>query len=343
VAYRHAAKRLRMPSTQGLIVRLPKLVTDPAWEVMPVPTTLSIEDFLAAMRLWRWLRRMEGKPAGAPDIGRQRDELKTPMNAATGSGEFRRPVEYGVAHFLAQFPSTSRAEALHLALQALSGRMEPDKVLGCELASEVHTHGYWSQVRRSNGTSYEREEAYFREVLRLTSWRTAYKRLAIGGVLTSFGESERALLRTAIADVGLAEATIIVPAVERFGDWQTRLGWAARECTIALQARVSAALETLPRGITPSPPGERFRRSVLSAMPDIEAMKLVEEFFAVGAKVVGTINSVAIFLAGCRECLPECELQASPRPRRGHPQDRDTLDSGAGFCPRGQIGGAPAC
>jgi hypothetical protein len=69
VAYRHAAKRLLMPSTQGLIVRLPKLVTDPAWEVMPVPKMLSIEDFLAAMRLWRWLRRMEGKPTGDADGG----------------------------------------------------------------------------------------------------------------------------------------------------------------------------------------------------------------------------------------------------------------------------------
>ena len=64
VAYRHAAKRLGMLSAQGLIVRLPKLVDDPTWEVMPVPPTLSIEDFLAAMRLWRWLRRMEGKPTG---------------------------------------------------------------------------------------------------------------------------------------------------------------------------------------------------------------------------------------------------------------------------------------
>ena len=69
VAYRHAAKRLRMPSAQGLIVRLPKLVTDPTWEVMPVPTMLSIEDFLAAMRLWRWLRRMEGKPTGSSGGG----------------------------------------------------------------------------------------------------------------------------------------------------------------------------------------------------------------------------------------------------------------------------------
>src|SRR5262244_80018 len=67
VAYRHAAKRRGMPSAQGLIVRLPKLATDPAWEVMLVPRMLSIEDFLAAMRLWRWLRRMEGKPTGDAD------------------------------------------------------------------------------------------------------------------------------------------------------------------------------------------------------------------------------------------------------------------------------------
>src|SRR5262245_15908776 len=185
----------------------------------------------------------------------------TATSSATGPDEFRRPVELGIAHFLAQFPSTSRAEALHLALQAHSARMEPDKVLGCELAWEVHIHSYWSQVRRGNWTAYESEEIYFREVLRLASWRTAYKRLAIGRVLTSFSESERTLLRTAIADVGLAKATIIVPAIERFGDWQTWLGWAVRECTVALQARVSAALDALPRGREPSPPGEHFRHT----------------------------------------------------------------------------------
>jgi hypothetical protein len=265
----------------------------------------------------------------------------TPMNGATGPDELRRPTEFCVSHFLAQFPSTGRAEALHLALQALSARIEPDKVLGCELAWEVHIHGYWSQVRRSNGTAYESEETYFREVLRLTSWRTAYKRLAIGRALTSFNEPERALVRTAIAEVGLAKATIIVPAIERFGDWLTWLGWAARECTVALQARVSTALEALPRGREPSPPGERFRRTVLSLMPDIEAMELVEQFFTVGSEVVGTANPVAIFLAGCRECIPEWELQAG---RRRHvDEQRQDADPETELCPRGQISGAPSC
>src|SRR5262249_15656058 len=81
--------------------------------------------------------------------------------------------------FLAQFSTTCRADALHLALQALRARVEPDRVLACELAWEVHVRGYWRELRRSNGTPYETEEAYFREVLGLASWRTAYKRLAI--------------------------------------------------------------------------------------------------------------------------------------------------------------------
>src|SRR5262249_59119083 len=83
-----------------------------------------------------------------------------------------------VASFLAQFSTTNRAEAIHLALQALRARVEPDRVLACELAWEVHSHGYWSQVHRPDGSAYECEETYFREVLGLASWRTAYKRLA---------------------------------------------------------------------------------------------------------------------------------------------------------------------
>src|SRR6266478_5173636 len=64
VAYRHAAARQGLPAAQGLIVRLPKLLEDPAWEVMPVPKRLTLEDFLAALSLWRWQRAMAGQCAG---------------------------------------------------------------------------------------------------------------------------------------------------------------------------------------------------------------------------------------------------------------------------------------
>ena len=49
---------------QGCIVRLPKRLDDPAFEVGWVPETVTLADFLAALRLWRWARRMAGLPTG---------------------------------------------------------------------------------------------------------------------------------------------------------------------------------------------------------------------------------------------------------------------------------------
>lgn len=269
--------------------------------------------------------------------------MSTAMDVATPTNEVRSP-EDSIARFLAQFPASSRAEALHLALRALLARVEPDRVLACELAWEVHTHSYWSQVRRPDGTAYESEETYFREILGLTSWRTAYKRLAIGRLLTGFDERERALLRAAIAGVGLAKAAVVVPAIERLGEWRQWLAWAAQESAVALQARVSTALEALPRGREPSPPGDRFRRAILAALPDIEAMELVERFFKIGAKVVDSPNPVAIFLAGCRECLAEWEVQAAARLCAYRYRGEDVSENRAReVCPRRQNLGGPAC
>src|SRR3989449_2588032 len=261
--------------------------------------------------------------------------MKTPATALDS--------EQGVARFLAQFSTTNRAEAIHLALQALHARVEPDRVLACELAWEVHCRGYWSQVRRPDGTAYDCEETYFRDVLGLASWRTAYKRLAIGRMLLSFGEPERAVLRYAIAEVGLAKAAVAAPAIERFREWKTWLQLALQCSMAVLQARVSEALEALPRGREPSPPGERFRRNGLAAMPDIAAMELVERFFAIGAKVLGSSHPVAIFLAGCLECLPEWEIQVAGWPRARADHDRDPEDSDVEFCPRGQNGRGTEC
>jgi hypothetical protein len=64
VAYRHAAAGLGMRAGQGMIVRLPKRLDDPAWEAMAVPATIMVDEFLAALRLWQWQRRMDGKGDG---------------------------------------------------------------------------------------------------------------------------------------------------------------------------------------------------------------------------------------------------------------------------------------
>ena len=254
-----------------------------------------------------------------------------------------RDPESGVGRFLRQFDAATRAEALHLALQALRASAEPHRVLACELAWEVHTHGYWSQLRRADGRPYETEEDYFREVLGLGSWRTAYKRLAIGRMLMRFPETERAAVRAAVADVGLAKTSIVVPAIEHFQTWDVWLMWARQCAAPELQARVSAALEALPRGREPDPPGDRFRREVLAAMPDLEAMAVVERFFAVGAHVVGTAHPIAIFLAGCRESLAEWEPQTPSRARDEINDDdtndrlaRRTIGPGGGIAHHGQ-------
>ena len=239
------------------------------------------------------------------------------------------PIE-AIRRFLGQWSPMTRAEALHLALQSLRDRVEPDRVLACELAWEVHAHGYWSQVRNGDGTRYQTEEVYFRDVLGVASWRTAYKRLAVGRMLMTFDEPERSLLRVGIARVGLAKATIVAPAIEHFRQWQTWLQCAGELSMVHLQAKVSKALDALPRGRELSPPGERFRRTVLAAMPDIEAMELVERFFELGKQVVGSAEAIAVFLAGCRECLPEWELQAA------RPAPRIPREPGATFCPQRQ-------
>lgn len=67
IAYRHAAERLGLTTEQGLIVRLPKVTTDPTFETMVVPD-IPLDDFTAALRLWKWKRRMEGKSVGRAKI-----------------------------------------------------------------------------------------------------------------------------------------------------------------------------------------------------------------------------------------------------------------------------------
>ena len=75
---------------------------------------------------------------------------------------------------------------------------------------------------------------------------------------------------------------------------------------------------------------------MLAAMPDIEAMELVDRFFEVGAEVVGTPHPIGIFLAGCRECLGEWELQASQWSHPSSGRGREPIALDQTVCPHGQ-------
>jgi len=65
VAYRHAASLDDMPARQGLIVRLPKHVDDPGPEPVRVPESVTFDDFLAVLHVWRTMRQLEGRPVGS--------------------------------------------------------------------------------------------------------------------------------------------------------------------------------------------------------------------------------------------------------------------------------------
>src|SRR4029450_3802844 len=106
------------------------------------------------------------------------------------------------------------------------------RVVHWEFAWGVHARGYWSQVRNADGITYPTEEAYFRHVLGLASWRTAYKRLAIWRMLTRFEDPEPPSPRSSLATVGLAKATVVAPAIERFEDWRTWLQCASEMSTV---------------------------------------------------------------------------------------------------------------
>jgi len=185
-----------------------------------------------------------------------------------------------------------------------------DRVLACELAWEVHAQGYWSQVRNADGTRYRRKKPTS-GCAGLASWRTAYKRLAVGRMLMMFEEPERSLLRSSIARGGASQGYRGGPSHRTPGRVADLAPMCQGDVTVLLQGKVSAALDALPRGREPSPPGERFRRAVLSAMPDIEATGTGRALLRARKRVVSSPNPIAIFLAGCRECLPEWELQAA--------------------------------
>ena len=54
-------------------------------------------------------------------------------------------------------------------------------------------------------------------LLGVASWQTAYKRLALGRMLTAVAAADQ------LARVGLAKATVVAPAIERLGEWRTWL------------------------------------------------------------------------------------------------------------------------
>lgn len=201
----------------------------------------------------------------------------------------------------------SRAEEVHALLLQHRNRAAEHALAVCELAWEVHEHAYWREIRDPEGKFYTTEDAYFEAILDVQSMRTAARRIAIGRSIASLPDEMRESVTTALARIGVTKANVLVPLMDlEDTDSDEILQW----CTIAehstvedLQGEVSKAIGAKPRGLSPA--GQRERNVLLNLMPDLESRELCTLWMQVEARVVGSANPVAIFIAGMQENLSE--------------------------------------
>ena len=206
-----------------------------------------------------------------------------------------------------------RALGCHLLLMQLCRTIEQRLVQVCLLAAEVHERGHWSKVRRADNRPYESEEAYFTEVLGVMSFRSAAKRIAIGRLIQALTEGEREPVAQALADLGLAKATVLLPALEG-ADSVARARWFAEAKKLPvddLQAAVSKELNAKPRG---RPDADRLYRVILGAMPSLEDRELCEAVFRLGKRLLGPEATTVGIL---RACFQESLADWEPRAKEG--------------------------
>ena len=211
---------------------------------------------------------------------------------------------------LNQFSGEARPQAVTLALRQLGGRIAADLILASILAFEAHARSYWSIVQHPDGRPYETEEDFFNDVLHVQSFRSAAKRIAIGRLIQALTEGEREPVAQALADVGLAKATVLLPALEG-ADAVERERWfgEARRLPVAdLQAAVSTHLAAKPRG---RPDADRLYRVILGAMPSLEDRELWDQVVRLGKRLLGPeVTTVGILRACFQESLADWEPRA---------------------------------
>ena len=210
----------------------------------------------------------------------------------------------GLLEQLDRYALQERPGAVVAALRQLARRAGQDLILVAILSWEAHDGAYWSTVPQPSGKPYLSEEEFFTDVLQVLSWRTALKRIALGRALAALPEGERERRAQELTEVGVARATILVPALEQAADRPEAIkGWIDRARELSkddLQRAVSESLGRAPGG---GPPADRMLLALRAGMPDLEARELLEDFLSAGRKVAETDSTVGVLLAGFRECL----------------------------------------
>jgi hypothetical protein len=197
----------------------------------------------------------------------------------------------------------TRAALVDAELKRHATRIERDFLTVCELVQEVITEGYYARY------GFVDAERYLEDRLGL-SYRSVRKRVAALEAIRSLPATERESARQAIAEVGATKASILAPALKQDADgWRDWVKHAATETVEDLQSRVTTALGLKARGPAPEAPGAKFLAYVLNQVGD--AREEVMEAFELGMRLARSDHAVAVFIALCREVLPDWRARAN--------------------------------
>lgn len=242
-----------------------------------------------------------------------------------------------VESLLAQFETQDRPTAIHLSLVQLRDQANVMEVVIWELAHLAHSEAIWSKVRDDKERPFQSEEEYFEFCFSLTSKRSAYKRMMIGRALASLPPAERDQARTEFAQLGIAKAAIVAPAVEDLADasvppgeivtglraWveQARSGGAHGRPMLEeeLQRAVSSHRGVKSRGLpVPLPaPGKLtsaldegggsngFESWLIERFGDLNEREVLEDLFKVGRRYCETQNVRTILIRAAQEALSQ--------------------------------------
>lgn len=216
---------------------------------------------------------------------------------------------------LAQFADKERPEAVVLAIRQLTSRAANDLLIASELAYEAHERGYWSLVTRPDGRPYENEETFFEDVLGVPSWRSAYRRIAMGRALDSLPPEERESVGATLVELGIAKAAVLAPVLTQTEDPAQRTRWleiAKQVPCEDLQKHVTESLGggARPREASPSVAKPRIDGYLTNQMPTLEDRQVCERFFALGRRLGKGNTPMGILTAGLMECVGQWESEA---------------------------------
>ncbi len=185
-------------------------------------------------------------------------------------------------------------------LRGLAHQITTDAFTFAEALLREHDAELWQGARTPDGDHFPSEETFWEGALHIRR-RTGFQLLARGKTLRTL--ELPADDRAALASVGLAKFDIIAPALIKEPTVEATQRWIAAAQTCSRDELREQVNRALGRTTRKHNPGERLRRYVVEAMPDLATRQLAEDFFETGTAYVETNSPLAVLIAAMQEAL----------------------------------------